>query len=229
MAEPVDRNVYILGAGFSADAGAPLIHGFLDFSRKLKDQPQSELDPVEKKHFESVFRFRREMAQAREKVRIDLDDIEQLFGLVEISQRLEATPQETRDDTVYLIAKTLQLAVNSGLKKRPKFSIPTKPEYDGQIPWERLEASAPGADDKSQTSPWWYQNVEMYRYFVGLACGLFENEEKRRWQKDTIITFNYDLVCDNALRKLDYEANYHLDPSIVDDQRESPAAGTATS
>ena len=37
-----------------------------------------------------------QMAQAREKVRIDLDDIEQLFGLVEISQRLEDSPRETR-------------------------------------------------------------------------------------------------------------------------------------
>src|SRR5260370_21489540 len=105
-----DRNVYILGAGFSADAGAPLIQGFLDCSRRLVDQPFSDLDPVERAHFKSVFKFRSEMAQSREKVRMDLDDIEQLFGLVEISQRLEARPPETRDSTVYLIAKTLQLA-----------------------------------------------------------------------------------------------------------------------
>jgi hypothetical protein len=97
----VDRNVYILGAGFSADAGAPMIHGFLDQARLLLDDPSSELDSVERDHFGRVFEFRRKMAQAREKVRIDLDDMEQLFGLVEMSQRFGNELPETRNSTVY--------------------------------------------------------------------------------------------------------------------------------
>jgi hypothetical protein len=35
------------------------------------------------------------MAQAREKIHLDLDDIEQLFGLVEISYRLRDIGPET--------------------------------------------------------------------------------------------------------------------------------------
>ncbi len=227
MTEPpitaTDRNVYILGAGFSADAGAPLIQGFLDFSRRLLDQPFSDLDPVERAHFKNVFNFRREMAQSREKVRMDLDDIEQLFGLVEISQRLEARPPETRDSTVYLIAKTLQLAVNSGYSKRHRFSLPLKPKHGPQIPWELLEAIPP--DHPEQTSPWWYGGIDEYVYFAGLVCGLFDNQEKREWRKDTIITFNYDLVCDHALRRLGFEADYHLDASLVDDRRDPQTGG----
>lgn len=222
--EATDRNVYILGAGFSADAGAPLIHGFLDFSRRLMDQPSSGLDSLERKHFKSVFRFRREMAESREKVRMDLDDIEQLFGLVEISQRLEARPPETRDSTVYLIAKTIQVAVNSGFGKRPRFSLPIKSESSTQVPWERLEAAPPDAPEK-QASIWWYHRVDEFAYFAGLVCGLFDDPEKRKWRKDTIITFNYDLVCDHALRRMGYEADYHLDTAIVDDRREPPTGG----
>src|SRR2546428_4099969 len=53
------------------------------------------------------------MSQAREKVKIDLDNVEQLFGLVEISQRLGHESLETRNSTVYVIAKTLELATRS--------------------------------------------------------------------------------------------------------------------
>lgn len=94
--ETQDHNVYILGAGFSKDAGAPLIHDFLDRAREFFDDPDSALDPHERAQFEAVFKFKREVAKAREKFRIDLDDIEQLFGLVEMSQRLIRIPGHPR-------------------------------------------------------------------------------------------------------------------------------------
>ena len=47
MADTItDRNVYILGAGASADAGAPLIKNFLDYSRELFVQPFSGLSNI---------------------------------------------------------------------------------------------------------------------------------------------------------------------------------------
>ena len=113
-----DHNVYILGAGFSRDAGAPLIHDFLDRARELFDDPDSDLDSQERGQFEQVFKFKREVAKAREKFRIDLDNIEQLFGLVEMSQRLGSEVPATRDATVYLIAKTLQLALANHSRRR---------------------------------------------------------------------------------------------------------------
>jgi len=131
MPKATDRNVYILGAGFSASAGAPLINNFLDRSREYLDNPFSGLDDVERQHFEDVFEFRRTVAQAREKIRIDLDNIEQLFGLVEISQQLGKTKREIWLSTVYLIAKTLQLStVSPG--RRPSLAFNVKPEQ-----WER--------------------------------------------------------------------------------------------
>jgi hypothetical protein len=45
--ETRDHNVYILGAGFSSDAGAPLINDFLDRSREFFDNPDSVLDSAE--------------------------------------------------------------------------------------------------------------------------------------------------------------------------------------
>src|SRR5579859_7612425 len=97
MPDPyTDRNVYILGAGFSADANAPLLYNFLDKSRELLDDPSSGLDDLERSEFRTVFEFRRKVSQAREKVKIDLDNIEQLFGLVEMQQRLNHDDSDVR-------------------------------------------------------------------------------------------------------------------------------------
>src|SRR5215471_5745418 len=125
-----DRNVYILGAGASANAGAPLIKNFLDYSRLILDQPFSGLEEFERAHFQRVFKFRRDMAEAREKINLDLDDIEQLFGLVEISQRLRGTHTETRNSTVYLIAKTLQMAIAAHKEKRAHFTVQYKKQSE---------------------------------------------------------------------------------------------------
>ena len=83
--ERLNRNVYILGAGFSAPAGAPVIRNFLDRSREFYTEPTSSMDDEERAVFARVFKFKRSMGQAREKFAIDLDNIEKLFGLVEIS------------------------------------------------------------------------------------------------------------------------------------------------
>src|SRR5580704_5619993 len=123
-----DHNVYILGAGFSRDAGAPLIHDFLARARELFDDPDSDLDSQERGQFEQVFKFKREVAKAREKFRIDLDNIEQLFGLVEMSQRLGSEVPATRDATVYLIAKTLQLAL-ANHSRRPRVDMGLVPGH----------------------------------------------------------------------------------------------------
>ena len=213
QADKADRNVYILGAGFSADAGAPLILGFLDQARLLLDDPSSELDSVERDHFRRVFEFRRRMAQAREKVRIDLDDMEQLFGLVEISQRFGNEPPETRNSTVYLIAKTLQLTIESGRHNRGKYSLP--------VPTGGAEEIDNYFKASSGMSSSWIElrNVDQYDYFIGLITGAFDPKGKRKYRKDTIITFNYDLVCENALGRLGYVANYHLPSKSVNDRR----------
>src|SRR5258708_3755865 len=125
--ERPNRNVYILGAGFSAPAGAPLIREFLDRSRDFYTEPTSSMGEVERARFGSVFEFKRSMGRAREKFAIDLDDIEKLFGLVEISQRLGEDVGETRNDVVYLIAKTLRLATSWPGTPRPRVTFASNP------------------------------------------------------------------------------------------------------
>jgi NAD-dependent SIR2 family protein deacetylase len=216
MDEVRDRNVYILGAGFSAPAGVPVIHDFIDRSRIYFDDPSSSMDKTEREHFKRFLEFKRKMSQAREKVTIDLDNIEELFGLVEISQRLGHESIETRTSTVYVIAKTLELATRSQrvgeidfraneeiLKKRGK---PPEGFYKPDGFSEEVLAADP------------------YLYFASLASGLLDDPNRQTSRANTFITFNYDLLLDDALRKVGIAPDYRLPKqnTVVEDQESQP-------
>lgn len=205
MPDPqTDRNVYILGAGFSAGANAPLLYNFLDKSRELVDDPGSGLDDNERAEFRTVFEFRRKMAQAREKVKMDLDNIEQLFGLVEMQQRLGRNGSGARRATVYLIAKTLELMIARGVRYQNILlshnpSIPASVELFQKY---GLTLNTGYSPPKA--------SLEQYEFFAMLIGGRFDPPEKRGHRKDVVITFNYDLVLDHALMRADIPISYHL-------------------
>ncbi len=203
MPDVRDRNVYSLGAGFSATAGAPVVRDFIDSSRKFFDDPNSQLDPVESNHFEVFLEFKRRMSQAREKIRIDLDDIEQLFGLVEISQRLEPQLRDTRTSTVYVIAKTLEVATRLRRTGRIRFDSDAEPNL---LPR--------GVRADQGFGPGTY-NLDLYDYFAALASGRFDKPEQRKSRINTFITFNYDLVLDDALRRIGVAPEYFLPPELT--------------
>jgi hypothetical protein len=209
-----DHNVYILGAGFSKDAGAPLVHNFLDVAREFFDDPDSALDQQEREHFEQVFKFKREIAKAREKFRIDLDNIEQLFGLVEMSQRLGSEPPATRDATVYLIAKTLQLAL-ANTSRRPRVRISQVRGYEGEASFVRYLDRDTYGNDELET--------DIYTHFALLLSGKYDDQRKLASRSNTVITFNYDLVLDAALGRVGAAPGYELADAVYEEANEGGA------
>lgn len=216
MEEIVNRNVFILGAGFSVGAGAPIVHNFLDRARELYDDPASELTPDERRHFHNVFEFRRKMAQSREKINIDLDDIEQLFGLVEMSLRLGDVSQDTRYSTVYLIAKTLELATKGFRRNNIVFPVGGLTSLP-----ELADTWTPPTDSTNQPT----RISDVYSFFANLVQGKMDDPEKRRARRDTVITFNYDLVLDDAIWRTGGSPLYHLPTSLLD-APEAPEPGS---
>lgn len=182
-----------------------MVRDFLDCARQFYDDPVSGLDGHEREHFRKVFEFKRTVAQAREKINIDLDDIEQLFGLVEMSQRLGDVDPDTRYSTVYLIAKTLELATK---KKRLQVVFPA-----GGLGGSVLQLQ----DSTSQLNPSIGPTftLDVYSFFANLIRGELDDPNKRKSRKDTVITFNYDLVLDNALSRTGGLPSYHLPPSLL--------------
>jgi len=191
-----DRNVFILGAGFSASAGAPVIKNFLDVSRELFDDPDLALDSNERVLFHQVFEFKKRVAQSREKFRIDLDDIEQLFGLIEMSHRLGR--KGVRDAMVYVIAKTLQLAI-AKTQERQSVRVSLAPGFENTNPaW----AKDLPRENENVVCP------DIYTHFALLLSGKYDAPNKSR--SNIIITFNYDLILDDALRSTGVEPLYGL-------------------
>lgn len=198
--EITNRNVFILGAGFSKAAGAPLVHDFLDKAREFYDDPESRLDEQERDHFRSVFAFKQEMSRAREKMMIDLDNIEHLFGLVEMHQRLKKVDPGTRDSTIYLIAKTLQLALEPP-RRRPRIGF----ELNGEV---GDDSSFPQEVERDRVNNRYFADI--YDFFAGLVSGCYDRQDKCQSRNTSIITFNYDLVLDDALWRIGYFPEYHL-------------------
>lgn len=210
VSEIHDHNVFILGAGFSKDAGAPLIHDFLDRAREFFDDPDSDLDQLEREQFDRVFKFKREVAKAREKFQIDLDNIEQLFGLVEMSQRLGSTPSQTRDATVYLIAKTLELALRN--RQRPQVRMALVPGYAEQALSFIKHVRKPGGD---------VFETDIYTHFALVLSGKYDDPKRTASRSSTVITFNYDLLVDDALTGIGAKPGYELAGATFDEPNQS--------
>jgi hypothetical protein len=213
--ETPDRNVYILGAGFSAPAGAPLIHDFLDRSRSFLDEPMGllgESNRSQRAPFQEVFKYRKEMARAPEKVLIDLDNIEELFGLVEMTLRLDPSQQPIRDSTALMISRTLEWTT-ADTTVRPQVQIAPFPGGGG---WFLKQGFLPGSIQANTTGAVHSVQMDMYTYFAALVAGLLDGPNQRRLRRDCVITFNYDLVLDYALHQVGVPPDYHLLSPVED-------------
>lgn len=108
------KNVFILGAGFSADAGAPVMSNFLQKARQLLDNRESGLHDEDRKSFKRVFDFLRELRAAQAKITLDLENIERLFGLAEMDLGFGGGNRGAfRRDLIFLILKTLERSIRS--------------------------------------------------------------------------------------------------------------------
>jgi len=77
----VDHNVYLLGAGFSADAGIPVLDNFLVKMRACMNWLREENRDREFAAIRKVFDFRKKAASAALRVNLNLENIEDLFSL----------------------------------------------------------------------------------------------------------------------------------------------------
>jgi hypothetical protein len=112
----MDENVIILGAGASADSGAPLMNNFIDKAEDLlSDGLNNRFDRETRKQFGKVFELLADLQQVHSKARMDLNNIENVFGAIEMAQiikRLGSIPPEEiatyREAIVSLIIETIE-------------------------------------------------------------------------------------------------------------------------
>jgi hypothetical protein len=191
-----DHNVYVIGAGFSKEAGLPVVSEFFNRTRDsvqwLRDNHyMREADAVQR-----VLAFRLKAAAAALRVELDVENIEQLFSLV--AAQAAAGDLLTTDVTL-AIAATLEFARRVSRHRVVQIHVP--PGVTPPLKWRKKE-------DQSA-----FLNTSAYEVITGVMAGHWT--EKLWDTRDTILSFNYDLTIEEALRGLGISFNYGLSDSSV--------------
>ena len=194
----VDHNVYILGAGFSADAGIPVLDNFLVKMRAGMNWLREEGRDREFAAIRNVFKFRKKAASAALRVNLNLENIEDLFSLAAASGQY---PLEESVSTA--IAGTLDFSRRTG-----------------KLQWFEIMVD----DDLAKPSSWTAkskENVGATRYIIppyDLYAGLLTGRicSPSKFMKNTIITLNYDTVLEEALGNWKIPFWYGFKPRSVE-------------
>jgi len=168
-----DKNVYILGAGFSTLAGAPVMDTFIDKAKRYAYMSNSPLNEDLTADFLAVLDYLEKLSAVRHTIKIDLDNIEELFGILEMESGIDEKLETTRKQLIYMIIGTLELSI-----------------YDFVTDREGINASK-----------------NNYKDFISMI--------RKSDYKDTIITFNYDLLFENIVLQYDGTNCNYLIPGIV--------------
>lgn len=180
------KTVFIFGAGASADAGAPLMGNFLDKAEDLLRRRDPSINGLTG-DFEKVFNVLSGLrAAVHEKSYLDLENIEAVFGAVEMAEILQGVRgiekeeyKTVRTSLVRLIAGTLEGTI----------VFPTE----------------------SRTEVRWLVSPVTYRHFVdGVVHSPYTEGIPFVADDVTFITFNYDICLDFALARAGLEPDYCL-------------------
>jgi hypothetical protein len=168
------KTIFILGAGASKEAGAPLMKEFVDVAESL--YATGQIDNDSKESFELVFKAYHELKAIYANAYLEIDNIESLFASFEMAKllgRLGNLPPESLDklpDAIkHVIEKTLELTVDfiSSIQNGKQFDNVTVRPANG---YAQFGAMLRDYFDKSKN----YGNV-------------------------SVITFNYDICIDHTL------------------------------
>lgn len=189
-----NHNVYILGAGFSAARGLPTIKDFMLTMRDAHQWLESQGKKKESEAIAKVLEFRLNAASAAYRVKLDLENIEELFSLASASDRKLTTHIQLA------IASTLDFKLQTN--PEPKISFQFSNYNADKIPqhWSPIEGS--GNESKVVECP-------AYEYYLKALLGNWNGQNNHN--NNTFISFNYDLLIENALDKLSIPYSYGMD------------------
>lgn len=161
------HSVFILGAGASKDSGAPLMADFLDAANILLRTGQFT-DVRERGCVENALEARSRLQAVFAKSRLDLNNIEAVFGAIEMGRILGHLPGY-KEAEIPALVEAVKTLISATLDTTVFVPI--------------------SSEGKLSASGW-------YPGFMKLLRNLRESARPRH--EVAVITFNYDLACDLA-------------------------------
>ncbi|MFD3001949.1 hypothetical protein ACFS7Z_16370 [Pontibacter toksunensis] len=174
----MNGDVYILGAGASFESGAPLMNNFLDVAEDLLRQGVFKED---QEKIELVFDLISELQIVHSKAQLDLNNIESLFGAIEMGIILGRLTSKSQDVAKY--KEALTTLISRTLIQSMLFPFVIKTGYQN-IPT--------------------FKSSESYSQFAELLIN-------KKAYGASVLTFNYDLGLELALAFYNTKVNYRLD------------------
>ena len=181
------KNVFILGAGASVHVGAPLLSNFLPEARRKLDS--GELSEEAEERFRSVFDYSAQHEEIEQKAGLNLTNLEQLFGLVDLNVRVEPGLDNIRDNLIFLILRTLEATI--------------QPPPMGQC-----TMYINGGNQMRE-------KIGITQHFIDIVAGRFRAGAPPHVARDSIISLNYDLVIEQALQSRNYRPVYFISDSEI--------------
>lgn len=182
----MEHVVYLLGAGFSAELGIPVVANFLEVAKDLYRKDRERFG-----RFRPVFDRMRGLGHVKNFMHFDLDDVEEVLSLLQMESVL-TSGTGARD-----FARLMGEVVRATTPPAPVFPLASKADGDVITAFE-------------STRPW-----RTYLWFaasllgVGLVYPTRDSEIRRtvvrsaRAARYTLITMNYDLVLETAFDVLE--------------------------
>lgn len=185
-----NSNVYILGAGFSADAGLPTIADFLNQMRDSADWLAEQGRQAELTAVDAVLEFRHSAAAAGYRVNVDLDNIEDLFSLA------AALPQQAVSrDVQAAIGATLNYSQRRSRPPGARMRVSTARGWPVTPAWRDAARRISQAGSDSEDI-----ECSVYDYYASVLAGRTSSTDNPN--RNVVITFNYDLLLEEALDRL---------------------------
>lgn len=183
----IDNVVYILGAGFSAPLGIPVMSNFLEKSKDLFAR-----DSDRYKNFVNVFTTINQMSIAKNYYNADLFNIEEILSILEMSEQLGGESKSS---------SFVEYIIDVIKHYTPEIKLDDYPTS-----WQ---SNVFGGQKQDRI-------LNYYGYFVGSLLRLNLSENSRRDfftnalgdrlspARYSVITLNYDLVLENCFSHLEH-------------------------
>jgi SIR2-like domain len=192
-----NHNVYVLGAGFSKNAGLPVLKDFLNEMRSsvnwLKREKRPELAATR-----DVLLFRKSAASAALRINMNVENIEDLFSLA------AASGEESEANNISnAIAATIEYCHQHAVSPAP-ISVNVTSNTSVPPSWKKTKE---GDETKHRFT------AELYDLYAGFLSGQLCDDEQ--YMHNTVITFNYDTQLEGSLLNIGVPIDYGFGKSNV--------------
>jgi hypothetical protein len=210
-----NHNVFILGAGFSADAGLPTMKNFIPAMRHAVSWAEQENLPDLGEDIIRSLAFRKLSASAAYRCKIDPNNIEDIFSLFDGCSTVSRNNYD-RISMQKAIAATLESRMALYRQSKKSIKVVFQEYLKTSFSKNYIDSLQNSTDSSGQ------KIIPLYEACAALFANSFDMQSGSTKQpKNTVITFNYDTLLEESLEEISAPYNLGILDSDISVVRES--------